>query len=383
MRVPRLRYLFLAFLASAVSNVALTWPPRTSRDLQPGVTTVTLDGPIARWPEHRVPGGLASAADDPSRVYTLYARGVYEIALADASIRFLPSDTIQGPVALATGPQGLLYVADTRRVAVLDRRTGNHVRDFPVAPAPHSIAVTGDGHLVMASVLGTSLLHVFSPTGRWIRSFGSIQELAPEHPARNRVLNRGIVRIGSDGTIYYVSRHSSPPMVRRFSSTGDMLGEFPLEGFAIDLQTAANQRLWTRRPDTDAALDVIADAAVDPETNHLWVSMPGSSEAGVVYEYDTEGVKLAEYRPVHSDGRPVPLVRWIVAFPGRTIIALDDGLYALPRTPSADRTLPRASDFMSLVPGCSLGTLVSADGCGSGARHAAAPPAPARTGRTG
>jgi len=91
-----------------------------------------------------------------------------------------------------------------------------------------------------------------------------------------------------------VSTYAPQPYVSRFNSEGQLLGEFQIEGDAVDLQTGFATEFLNRRTLCSGGITVMTSATVDPATGHLWVAMNGLSTHGTVYEYDQTGTKLRE-----------------------------------------------------------------------------------------
>jgi hypothetical protein len=140
------------------------------------------------------------------------------------------------------------------------------------------------------------LLYLYGPRGSRLGSFGEMRNFDTKSYRQNRFLNKGKIVIGPSDTIYYVSRFAPAPTVQKFSSDGQLLSEFAINGDAIDFQLkVANDFLREKGSSVAGGFDIVTSATVDPSTGHLWVSMNGTSKTGVVYEYDTSGVKLRTY----------------------------------------------------------------------------------------
>jgi hypothetical protein len=73
------------------------------------------------------------------------------------------------------------------------------------------------------------------------------------------------------------------------------LGEFQIEGDAVDLQTGFTKEFLNRRGFCNGGVTIITSAAVNPETGHLWLGMNSLSTQGTVYEYDQTGTKVREF----------------------------------------------------------------------------------------
>ncbi len=208
-----------------------------------------------------------------------------------------------GPAAkaLAISSQGRMYLASDSELRVIDR-TGRSLATFPI-PNPSSLATSANGDVVVSSTDSGKLLHVYDQAGSRLRGVGELKRFDTNNPAQNNFLNRGKVLVGPSGAFYYVSVFAPVPTVQKFSSEGKFLLEFAIEGNAVDLQLEhAREFLRSKKVETIGGFHVITSAAIDPVTGHLWVGLNGSSThgrvspgSGVAYEYDSNGVKLAEY----------------------------------------------------------------------------------------
>jgi len=208
-----------------------------------------------------------------------------------------------GPIAksFAIGSQGRVYLAGESEVRVIDP-TGRSLASFPV-PNPTSIAVSANGDVVVNSTDSGKLLHVYDQTGARLKTIGELKQFDAGNRAQNNFLNRGKVLVDASGAFYYVSIFAPMPTVRKFSSEGKLLLEFAVEGSAVDLQLEhATEFLRSKRIETVGGFHVITSATIDPTTGHLWIALNGSSMhgsvspgSGVAYEYDSNGVKVAEY----------------------------------------------------------------------------------------
>ena len=178
------------------------------------------------------------------------------------------------------------------KVTVYDA-AGKLVSRFASYPAI-STALLNGGKVVVASPTEKNLLHVYSPDGQLLKSFGQVKRRDQTNPSQNSFLNRGRVLTDAKGNIYYV--YGYVPLIQKSSPDGEMLYEIEVKGEAIELQQAvARQFLSIRDPWQVGGVDIINAAAVERRTGHLWIGMNGSSTSGVVYEYDGQGQKVGEY----------------------------------------------------------------------------------------
>ena len=195
--------------------------------------------------------------------------------------------------AFAVGPKHELYLAQkdsTVRIVSSDGRRLNSLHTV----YPKSIAVLGNGNVVVASPFNGKNLHLYNGQGRLLARFGDIRPFDPSQ-TENEFLNEGRVVVGPDDQIYYVSTYAPQPYVLRFSSEGQLLGEFQIEGEAVDLQTGFTKEFLNRRGFCNGGFTIITSATVDPETGHLWLGMNSLSTQGTVYEYDQTGTKVREF----------------------------------------------------------------------------------------
>ena len=211
---------------------------------------------------------------------------------------------------LAISSQGNMYLASDSEIRIIDP-TGRSLATFTI-PNPTSIAVSANGDVVVNATESGKLLHVYDQTGSRSRSIGELKQFDVGNRAQNAFLNRGKVLVGPSGAFYYVSIFAPAPTVQKFSSEGKLLLEFAIEGNAVDLQLEhAKEFLRSKKIDTVGGFHIITSATIDPATGHLWIGLNGSSTrgsvstgSGIVYEYDSNGVKLAEYALVLNPPLP-------------------------------------------------------------------------------
>lgn len=195
--------------------------------------------------------------------------------------------------AFAVGPKDELYLAQKDSSVQIVSSDGRRLNSFHTV-SPKSIAVLSNGNVVVASPFNGKNLHLYNGQGVLLASFGDIRLFDPS-PTENEFLNEGRVVAGRDDQIYYVSTYAPEPYVMRFSSEGHLLGEFPIEGEAVDLQTGFTREVLNRRGFGNGGVTIITSATVNPETGHLWLGMNSLSTLGAVYEYDQTGTKLREF----------------------------------------------------------------------------------------
>ena len=193
----------------------------------------------------------------------------------------------------AVGPKHEIYVAQKDATVRVVSSDGRRLNSFSTV-YPKSIAVLGNGNVVVASPFNGKNLHLYNSQGLLLASFGDIRPFDPSQ-TENEFLNEGRVVVGPGDQIYYVSTYAPQPYVLRFSSEGQLLGEFQIEGEAVDLQTGFTKEFLSRRVVSNGGVTIITSATVDPETGHLWLGVNSLSTQGTVYEYDQTGTKVREF----------------------------------------------------------------------------------------
>lgn len=195
--------------------------------------------------------------------------------------------------AFTVGPQNDLYLARRDSTVQIMNSQGRRLNGFPTV-YPRSIAVLSNGNIVVASPSDGKLLHLYSSQGVFLSKFGELRTFDSD-PVQNEFFNWGKVIVGSGDHIYYVSTYAPEPYVLRFSSEAELLGEFPIEGDAVVLQTDFTKDFLRRRKAETGGFTIITAATVHPDTGHLFIGMNGLSTQGTVYEYNQTGTKVREY----------------------------------------------------------------------------------------
>jgi hypothetical protein len=195
--------------------------------------------------------------------------------------------------AFAVSPKHELYLGQRDSTVRIVSSDGRRLNSFHTV-YPKSIAVLGNGNVVVASPFNGKNVHLYNREGLLLASFGDIRPFDASQ-TENEFLNEGRVVVGPNDQIYYVSTYAPEPYVLRFSSEGQLLGEFPIEGEAIDLQTGFTREFLNRRQFCNGGVTIITSATVNSETGHLWLGMNSLSTQGTVYEYDQTGTKIREF----------------------------------------------------------------------------------------
>jgi len=237
---------------------------------------------------------ILAPSKDGQRIYSLNSM-TGDVFIYDKKSKRLKkaSDSLPNVETFAVGPKNELYLAQKDSSVRIVSSDGRRLNSFHTV-YPKSIAVLGNGNVVVASPFNGKNLHLYNGQGVLLASFGDIRPFDPSH-TENEFLNEGRVVVGRDDQIYYVSTYAPEPYVLRFSSEGQLLGEFQIEGDAVDLQTGFTREFLNRRGFCNGGVTIITSASVNPETGHLWLGMNSLSTQGTVYEYDQTGTKVREF----------------------------------------------------------------------------------------
>jgi hypothetical protein len=255
----------------------------------PVVTLQTSEDPVV------TDGPTSALVGSPNEDETVYmVNGLTgEVAAyqggSDPSYR--PFAGTVGP--LAFGSRDSIAYIDGNSKVVLSETKGRILRKIETPPAI-SLAVLRNGNVVVASPTQKHLLHLYAPTGRFLRSFGTFKKLKHVDNAEVRFLHKGKLLVDAADNIYYV--YHFLPLVQEFSPAGELKREIDVQGEAISLQQEVAQRFFSlRKPNMIGGIGIINSGAIDWKTGHLWLGVNGSSITGTVYEYGTNGEKLTEY----------------------------------------------------------------------------------------
>jgi len=94
----------------------------------------------------------------------------------------IPIPAGQGPAeltrinAMAVSPDGLIFLNEDRKVVVFDRH-GKFIRNFPLDFNARTIGNAGDETVIVLGLQEDKILHVYSPEGNLIQSFGEPFEI--------------------------------------------------------------------------------------------------------------------------------------------------------------------------------------------------------------
>ncbi len=302
-------------------------------------------------------GRLVSAVRrDPAGRYLVLQSRPATIFVYDANLKFHGKYAIhnsRGTLSFAedfaVGEEGKIYVADrgAQAVKVLSS-SGELLQAIPFLQ-PVSVAVV-DGEIFVSSVQARELISLVNASGKVIRGFGALQEVA-DRADLQRTFNIGFVRRDAASHIYYLFRYLPTPTIRKYSPLGHLVAEFQFTAATLPrLQPSPVKEAPPVRPGEQspritreeraikraAAMtprDVLTALAVDPQTEELWVGVVSS-----LLHYDREGHNLGKWRALDPNGVPIEIDdlllepdRVIVASTGRGIF-----LFPLPGRTSAE-----------------------------------------------
>ncbi len=87
----------------------------------------------------------------------------------------------------------------------------------------------------MASPTKTGVIHIYSPTGKLLKSFGPLKGFDKKNAAENLFLHRGKVLVDASDNVYYVYYYV--PLIQKYSPDGALVYGRKVEGEAIDIQS--------------------------------------------------------------------------------------------------------------------------------------------------
>lgn len=268
--------------------VLLSGTFRSGATIQPELITLQSTGDVIETYE---PVSSISVTEDEQAL-----RMVSGLTGEVESYRVSPEGSLR-PLGRSTSttfksPSGYGVRVEKGQVTVFDP-AGKPSGTFTAAPTV-SVAFLISGDVAVASPNERSLIHVYSPAGQLLQSFGAVKERDRVNGYQNRFLSRGKILVDAAGDVYYV--YNYVPLIQKYSHDGTLQYEVAVKGEAVDLQQALARRFFEMKKSRQVGgIDVINGAAVERQTGHVWIAMNGSSVGGVVYEYDGRGRKLREY----------------------------------------------------------------------------------------
>jgi hypothetical protein len=294
-------------------------------------------------------GGPAARAEEVVPKMTAVERGVIELSASADSTRILASTATEMLTLNAEGDVVHRQALDTGTVAIpLVGPAGSYlgkgydgnavlygpgnVRIRALRLGSGVVAVGAGGQIYSAETGGDHFGRIFSRTGARLKPFGHDVSFKDGTKARRDTMNTGLVAANPSGGFYFVTRHRPEPVAYRFSDLGELIGSFPLASSAIDdLREAAQRSLETNRGQCVGGIVVISAITVDPRTGNLWISVPASTETGVLVQYSPDGTKLGEYRLPQMAAGHLLLLDRVVATRDAFLAVASGSLYRIPR----------------------------------------------------
>jgi outer membrane protein assembly factor BamB len=229
-----------------------------------------------------VPGPTASLPPDPFSIVRATPWATTGLAI---------------PLGMDNGPDGLLYILDTKpSVTVIDPRDGHVVRvwgrqgegngEFNLTrrddnPGFGDIGVGPDG-LVYVADGSNHRVQVFRPDGTWSTSFGSFGT------GEGQFGSIGQIAIGADGSVYVTDDQPNP--LSKFTSDGKFLWRSPKPAGDPDLSSPLHGIVV--RADGSVILDCEGCGHLlvfDPVDGHVRERIPVSVDLGGPIQTDSAG----------------------------------------------------------------------------------------------
>ncbi len=301
------------------------------------------------------PGLVALKRDTAAHRYLILSERSAGIAVYNfegARIGAIPpsADASTAPASKAAKPlpAALQYPSDfditsDGRIVIADR-AANALKFYDAAgafvqtvstPAPSSVAALPEGEVAVASSAFASprdqalrLITVFDKSGRMVRSFGDLVELASRSDL-NRFLNMGRVSSDPSGALYYAFSFLPEPTARKYDRFGYVSLEISINSLDIQPQAQAVRREIKRQDEKGGAprMSVVLNAlGVNPDAHDFWLAL-----GHVLLHLDREGNRIASYRTYTSDGVRIEPVAILVES-DRLLLACDPlGVYEFSR----------------------------------------------------
>lgn len=197
----RRKYLLLTLFSLGALALSLeAYGSRTKTLQQPTLIILQSPAGVLDTPH---PISAISTSEDGQTLYT--EDGLTGEVNAYASRPFGRLSHLGKALGIVRGPRG--YSAGAikgQEVAVWDS-AGRLAADFKTYPAD-SLTFLSNGNLLIASPADGHFLHVYSPQGRLLRSFGAFQKFDRDE-GENQFLHRGQALVDASDNIYYVYRY--------------------------------------------------------------------------------------------------------------------------------------------------------------------------------
>lgn len=181
--------------------------------------------------KHRLssPAALAIAAsgniyvfdDGNSRIVKLSDRGGFLAEFNGTTATQLTPGGLSDTIALDKSEN--VYVAGGDSRVQVFRSDGSLVRSFRVPFVIDSVAVNGAGEILVAvaATKNVALVHVFSNSGKFLRTIG--ERIVAAEGTLSREVNRTVIAVDGHDNLLVAFRHW--PLIRKYSRYGKLLGE--------------------------------------------------------------------------------------------------------------------------------------------------------------
>ncbi|HEV2313848.1 MAG TPA: hypothetical protein VGR94_00970 [Candidatus Acidoferrales bacterium] len=258
----------------------------------------------------------------------------YFLSTTDPAVRVYAADnTFLGQIPTdATGAAAIVYGDDmdvdaSGRVYVADRganavkvytHDGRLALSIPVN-APTSVVALPTGEIAVAAMKSGELVTVYGMTGKDLREFGDISDLA-EHQDLNRLLNIGRLAGDPANHIYYAFSYMPEPTVRKYDAFGYSAYQISLKTIDIYPTAQAIRRAIYRLDQQNTAPQlqkVINAIGVDPATEEVWVALGDD-----LMKFDKDGNRIEKYRTLTTSGEDLTPTSILVE-PHRLLLADD------------------------------------------------------------
>lgn len=285
------------------------------------------------------PGIKALKRDSAGRYYVLTAPGqaVQVFGPDGKNLAQIPGDA-KDRAAIVYGEDldldasGHVYVADRGANVVKAFDAGGKLAlSIPVA-APTSVAALPAGEIAVASLKSPELVTIFDMTGKDLREFGDLSDLA-EHADLNRFLNIGRLAEDASSHLYYAFTYLPEPTVRKYDRFGYSSYEISLTTLEVYPSAQALRRSIWRLDQQGAAPNlqkVINAIGVDPATEEVWVALGDD-----LMKFDKAGNRVGRYRTLLPSGEGLTPSAILVE-PNRLLLADDPhGIFEFARPDEA------------------------------------------------
>lgn len=307
-------------------EIELTARARLFPDIGPGIKSVKRDAAGRYY--------FLSTTDPAVRVY----------AADNTFLGQIPTDAT-GAAAIVYGDDmdvdasGRVYVADRGANAVkVYTHDGRLALSIPVN-APTSVAALPTGEIAVAAMKSGELVTVYGMTGKDLREFGDISDLA-EHEDLNRLLNIGRLAGDSANHIYYAFSYMPEPTVRKYDAFGYSAYQISLKTIDIYPTAQAMRRAIYRldQQNTTPQLQKVINAiGVDPATEEVWVALGDD-----LMKFDKDGNRTEKYRTLTTSGEDLTPTSILIE-PHRLLLADDPhGVFEFARPDQLAVPAPKA-----------------------------------------